>query len=273
MIDYDVVLVPTDGSEAATAAARHGLALAATVGATAHVLSVVDPDRYVTDVVGDVGDLVTRQRTALEGRARDAVDRAAGDAPASVPVETRVVEGRPATVLADAIDARGADLVAMGVHGRTGLDRYLLGSLTERTVRTAPVPVLAVRADGPPAGAVDDVLLATDGSAGSDRAAEHATAVADAADATLHALTVGDDDAPARRAADSARAAGVPATVAVRPGTPDEAIVSYVGERGVDLVTVGTHGRTGVERVLLGSVAERVLRTAPVPVLVVGPES
>jgi nucleotide-binding universal stress UspA family protein len=268
---YDTILIPTDGSDAATTAARYGLALAERVDATVHALSVVDPDRFATDSVGDVDDLVRRQHDRFERRARDAVDRVA--AASAVPVETHVVEGRPATVLAAAIDDYDADLVAMGTHGRSGVDRYLLGSLAERTLRTAHVPVLAVREDGAHGATptVGTVLLATDGSDGAERAADHAIAVAAATGARLHALTVGDDGGPAEGAAARAREAGVDATAAVRSGRPHEAIREYAEGHGADLVVVGTHGRSGVERVLLGSVAERVLRTATRPVLVVGP--
>jgi len=268
---YDTILIPTDGSDAATTAARYGLTLAERFDATVHVLSVVDPDRFATDAVGDVDDLVRRQSDRFERRARDAVDRVA--AASARPVETHVVEGRPATVLAAAIDDYDADLVAMGTHGRSGVDRYLLGSLAERTLRTAHVPVLAVREDDAQGTTptIETVLLATDGSEGSERAGDHAIAVAAATGAHLHALTVGDDGGPAERAAARAREAGVDATAAVRSGRPHEAIRGYAGDHGADLVVVGTHGRSGVERVLLGSVAERVLRTATRPVLVVGP--
>jgi nucleotide-binding universal stress UspA family protein len=268
---YDTILIPTDGSDVATTAARYGVALAERFGASVHVLSVVDPDRFLTDAVGDVDDLVRRQEEKLHARARNTVDRIAAESPVSV--ETHVVEGRPKTVLAEAIDDYDADLVTMGTHGRSGVDRYLFGSLAERTLRTAHVPVLTVRTveDGDATPTIEDVLVATDGSDGAERAGEHAIAVAGATGAHLHALTVGDDDDPARRLANRAREAGVDATVAVRTGRPHEAVLDYADEIDADLVTLGSHGRTGVERVLLGSVAERVLRTATKPVLVVGP--
>ncbi|GAB6860282.1 universal stress protein [Haloplanus litoreus] len=268
---YDTILIPTDGSDVATTAARYGLALADRFDASVHVLSVVDPDRFVTDTVGDVDDLVRRQGEILQARAQDAVDRIVAESP--VPVETHVVEGNPETVLAGAIDDYGADLVAMGTHGRSGVDRYLFGSLAERTLRTAHVPVLTVRTaeDGDTTPTVENVLVATDGSDEAERAGEHAIAVAGATGARLHALTVGDEEDPARRLADRAREAGIDATAAVRTGRPHEAILDYADEFDVDLVTLGSHGRTGVERVLLGSVAERVLRAATKPVLVVGP--
>jgi len=268
---YDTILIPTDGSDVATTAARYGLTLAERFDATVHVLSIVDPDRLATDAVGDVDDLVRRQQAHLHDRAQDVVDRVAAESP--VPVETHVVEGRPETVLASAIDDYDADLVTMGTHGRSGVDRYLFGSLAERTLRTAHVPVLTVRTaeDDETHPSIDGILAATDGSDGADRAGDHALALAGATGAHLHALTVGDDGDHARRLADRAREAGVDSTVTVRTGRPHEAILDYVEKAGVDLVTLGSHGRTGVERVLLGSVAERVLRAATSPVLVVGP--
>jgi nucleotide-binding universal stress UspA family protein len=268
---YETILIPTDGSDPATTAARYGLALAERVGATVHVLSVVDPDRFVTDAVGDVDDLIRRQRALLHERARETVERVATEAPASVEVHTHVVEGRPARALASAIDDYDADLVAMGTHGRSGVDRYLFGSLAERTLRMAHVPVLAVREDDATDPTVDEILVATDGSDGAERAGDHAVAIARATDARLHALTVGDDDDPARHLADRAREAGVDAVEIVRTGKPHAAIREYAAVVDADLVVLGTHGRSGVERALLGSVAERTLRTATRPVLVVGP--
>jgi len=268
---YDTILIPTDGSDVATTAARYGLTLAERFDATVHVLSIVDPDRFVTDSVGDVDGLIRRQRERLHDRARAVVDHVAAKSP--VPVETHVVEGRPSAALASAIDDYDADLVAMGTHGRSGVDRYLFGSLAERTLRTAHVPILAVRTpeDDDAVTTFETILIATDGSDGAERAGDHALAIAVATGAHLHALTVGDDGDTARRVAARARDAGVDATAAVRTGPPHEAILSYADEAAIDLVTLGSHGRTGVERVLLGSVAERVLRTATRPVLAVGP--
>lgn len=133
----------------------------------------------------------------------------------------------------------------------------------------------------------DAVLLPTDGSAGADRAVDHAVDLAASYDAVLHVLTVLDDAAlgaatastladlrghrtdAVEAIADRAREAGVAVETAVREGTPHEEILAYADERGVDAVVMGTHGRSGVDRVLVGSVAERVLRSAQVPVMLV----
>jgi nucleotide-binding universal stress UspA family protein len=136
----------------------------------------------------------------------------------------------------------------------------------------------------------DDVLLAVDGSEGSKRAADEAIAQAATHGAALHVVSVVDattadvgstggdvlralereQQAAVDEAVERARAADVPTVEAsVLSGVPASAIVEYAADRDVDLVVVGTHGRTGIEHVVLGSVAERVVRTADAPVLVV----
>jgi nucleotide-binding universal stress UspA family protein len=135
------------------------------------------------------------------------------------------------------------------------------------------------------------ILVPTDGSPGAVAAAEHAVDVADRDGATVHALYVVDvrmspvsadvneeearalveesDEEPTRRVRDLAERAGVPAVEAVEVGTPHEVIHEYVDDHGVDLVVMGRHGHTGLERTLLGSLTERVVRTLDVPVLTV----
>lgn len=136
----------------------------------------------------------------------------------------------------------------------------------------------------------DTLLVATDGSPPAEAAVERAVALAAAVDADLRAVSVVDtmaygladvgsgvalealrEDAEGHvgAVAEAAAAAGVDCTTAVRTGEPARAIAEHAEETGVDLVVVGTHGRRGVSRFLLGSVAERVARTAPVSVLIV----
>lgn len=137
------------------------------------------------------------------------------------------------------------------------------------------------------------ILVPTDGSRGSEAAVEHALGLADRHDATVHAVTV--VEAPGGLAAfgraevhehlhergerlvgavrDRADERGVDCATAVLDGSPADRIVDYAADEGVDLVVMGTHGRTGLQRYLLGSVTERVVRTAPVPVLTLSPET
>ncbi|TYL40682.1 universal stress protein [Natronococcus pandeyae] len=129
-----------------------------------------------------------------------------------------------------------------------------------------------------------DVLVPTDGSDGTRRAIAHALTIADRFDATVHALSIvpegplgtlddGDPTTAARRAVErverEARQNGTAVTTAVEHGVPHEEILAYVEDNGIDMVVMGTQGRTGLDRVLVGSVAERVVRLADVPVVTV----
>jgi nucleotide-binding universal stress UspA family protein len=151
------------------------------------------------------------------------------------------------------------------------------------------------RTRGGTAMSYDEILLASDGSDAAVAAVEHALSLAEAFDATLHVVYVLDvaEHAPgqhdegehpklveAREDAlegplERAEAAGVDATsVAVRRGGGDvgDALVAYADEHDVDLVVTGTHARSGLDRLIVGSVAEHLVRTAPVPVVTVRPD-
>jgi nucleotide-binding universal stress UspA family protein len=267
---YDTILVPTDGSDVAEVAATQAIALAERFGAGVHALSV--------------------REDGTDERAESAVDAVAERAAtAGVDATTAVVDAAGAvhrTILDYAAD-HDADCIVMGTHGRTGLDRYLLGSVAERTLRESPVPVLTVHEDTVVEQDLDAILVPTDGSDCSETAAAHAADLAAATGATLHIVHVVDlgvlpvDGSGAlldelqqagQQAlesvidrADEADVSSVQASVL--SGTPYRAIVDYAESEGIDLVVMGTHGRTGFDRYLLGSVTERVVRLSERPVL------
>jgi nucleotide-binding universal stress UspA family protein len=142
---YETILLPTDGSDASLSAAAHAGRLAQTADAAVHVLSVADSrNRFESPSSGIAPDA---WRDAERERAEAAVADAVETLPGDVPVERTVVEGVPHTEIVAAIEDVGADAVVMGTHGRTGLDHYLVGSVTERVVRRSPVPVLTIRDD------------------------------------------------------------------------------------------------------------------------------
>ncbi|WP_435115614.1 universal stress protein [Halolamina sp. C58] len=122
---------------------EHGLELAATLGATVHVLSIVDESSLGSDVRSVLSAV------ELEGYAEDAVDAVAAAAkPFDIPgVHTNVEHGTPASAIRTAIDDHDVDAVVMGTTGRGGVERILLGSVAEKTIRTAPVPVITVAHD------------------------------------------------------------------------------------------------------------------------------
>ncbi|GAB3693665.1 universal stress protein [Halorubrum pallidum] len=138
---YSEILVPTDGSPASDAAIEHALDLAAQYDARVHALYVVDGSAYSSLEAG--AELVVE---ALEDEGAAATDRvAAAAAEAGIDCETTVTTGTAYQSIRDYVEENDIDVIVMGTHGRKGLDRYLLGSVTERVVRTADVPVLTVR--------------------------------------------------------------------------------------------------------------------------------
>ena len=137
---YHDILIPTDGSEAADAAVEHAIDHAVRYGATLHVVHVVD--ELAVPPTADGG----RVLAALEEQGRAAIERVAqraGNADVDT-TESAVLSGPPHQAILDYVAEHDVDLVVMGTHGRRGLDRLLLGSVTERVVRLADVPVLTV---------------------------------------------------------------------------------------------------------------------------------
>lgn len=142
-MSYETILIPTDGSEAVDGAVDRALELAETYGATVHALYVVRP-------VYTVEEGAERVYAALEEAGEHATAEVAERAAdAGIEATTAIRHGPPHREILAYADGHDVDLIAMGTHGRTGLGRYLLGSVTEKVVRLADVPVLTVRAAGP----------------------------------------------------------------------------------------------------------------------------
>ena len=179
--------------------------------------------------------------------------------------------GDPAdAIVSHAVSGR-ADLIAMTTHGRSGVKRLVMGSVTERVLRRAPVPLLACRPGTRMEGWVHVVGL--DGSSRAESVLENLLPLARLLGATLHLLHVGDSESNAairgylKKIALRCSALGVPVTTAVRSGPASPGILRYAEDVRAGIVALATHGRTGLERLLLGSVAEQVLRHASCPVL------
>jgi nucleotide-binding universal stress UspA family protein len=139
---YETILVPTDGSSEADDALEHALELAELCDADVHVLFVADTAQDSVTVVGtDVIDALKREGASVV----EAVETR-GDS-LGIDVEGEILQGDPAKTIVDYARETDVDLIVMGTHGRRGLSRVLLGSVTEAVMRTAPVPVLTVRPD------------------------------------------------------------------------------------------------------------------------------
>lgn len=297
---FDRIAVPTDGSEGAERAAGHARLFARTVGATVHVVSVADERRRGT-VAEETGDDATvgsdREPGDSDRRERDvraAIDAVEDLLGGDVAVETDVLYGRPHEAILDYAAERDVGLIAMGTHGQTDLQRALVGGTAERVVRLSDRPVLTVGPDADPTDGYETVLIPTDGSAGVEPAVACGLDAAAAFGATVRALYVADvrsfmaDDETAVDAPDAvldlledrgedavqsvvdrASDRGLDAAGDVVDGVPSRAIVDAAADTDADLVVLGTHGRTGLDRLLLGSVAEKVLRRVDCPALTV----
>lgn len=133
---YSDILIPTDGSPGAQEAIEHGLEIAQQYEATVHALYVVDTR------VSRSGPLL--ESLQLEGR-KAVRDLEVAGTQAGLTVVTEVVEGVPPQEILEYSAMQGIDLIVMGTQGRTGVDRFVMGSVAERVVRHSPVPVLMVR--------------------------------------------------------------------------------------------------------------------------------
>jgi nucleotide-binding universal stress UspA family protein len=136
---FDTIVIATDGSESVRRAVDVALDLAVRFDAEVHALYVVDAG----DIESSPERLRDEMRNALTERGERALTEVAESAEREV--KTAVVEGRPATVIGDYARDHDAGMVAMGTRGRHGENRFLIGSVAERVVRTCPVPVLTVR--------------------------------------------------------------------------------------------------------------------------------
>ncbi|MXR50977.1 universal stress protein [Halovenus sp. WSH3] len=248
---------------------------------------------YVVKPVGNYTDAAgyTRAQYRQEfDRAESMLETASESIPADRPVEHVVRHGRPAHEILRVAADRGVDHVVVGSRGRDGAKRLLLGSVAEAVARRASVPVTVVR--HPPAGGSPErVLVPFDGSDPATAALEYALGqYPDAEITVVYAVypppeVTGADDDPVSGSLENwvdrldehttdlleqaeSRAAR-PIDVETVSGDPAPAIVDYAETAAVDHIVIGSHGRDGLSRLIMGSVAETVVRRAPTSVTVV----
>lgn len=283
------ILVATDFSPHADRALAHALELVKLFGAELELFTsaYVPPQALAAMALGMAPGLVDDAR-------RDAVQRVdalAGTLRArGVRASSSTSTEEPSTAICARALEVGADLVALGTRGHTGLAHVLFGSIAERVARTAPCAVLTAHADSPAPAAYRCVLVPTDFSPDSDGALAWARSVVSRTGGKLvllHAydlpqlVLTGSALAAAsveKALADSAREkltelrrtlAGVDVETHVSAARPDPAIFESAERVHADLIVLGTRGRTGLAHVVLGSTAERVIRRAHVPVVTV----
>lgn len=297
MLQINNILLARDFSQVSDQALRYALDLARRTDSTLHVFyaQVLHEDPFAAeDPPSPAADLeVIRERLTTSNAGEPLDERHGVDIVEAV---ERDVAAGPAIL--NYADVHDIDVVVLGTHGRRGIRRLLLGSVAEEVVRRADQPVLTVRGiveeDPLPDLLVDRMLVPVDFSDYSREALRYARELATLYDASIDVLHVVEEKLhPAfyvggvqsiydvepnieEKASDELTSfvektpgPSVPVREHVAFGRPAHGIADFVEEKGTDLVTTSTHGQTGLERFLLGSVTEKVVRHVACPVLTV----
>ncbi|MEF2550123.1 universal stress protein [Aurantimonas sp. A2-1-M11] len=280
------ILLATDFSERSDRALRRATLLARQFSASLSIVHVVDDDqpKRIVDSERDAASALLRElRTTVQ--TVDAVD-----------CETRVVLADPFAGIARAAEEEAPDILVIGRHRRKALLDVFVGTTAERTIRSVQCPVLMVNA--PPVGSYHHIMLTTDLSEGSGNALQRypRLRLSDGAQTTLLYVF----DAPALRLAfnhslakderefhrseekknasrllsdflENIKLGGVSPLVRYEASPAPYEILETTRAERADLIVLSTYGRTGIGKLLLGSVTEQVLRNAPVDVLAIPP--
>ena len=289
------ILWASDGSKESRYALRWTELCATRLGANVTALSVVEnPDLCTLEIPDDVTRKIALIDRGLERRTDNRLKRLGRVLEQKgIKTKTQVVRGIPYQEIIKAAQSQDVDLIAMGKRGLNLLGRMLLGSTTTKVLREAHVPILTVRhaAKKP---AVKRIVVPSSFSPADNIALEWAFEFAGTLGASVCLLHIiqahkswdtvkGGFMGRLRRVAtekldamletvSAQKRKGVPEFTRVKAfSRPWSGIVSFLREEGIDIIVMGTHARKGVPRFFLGSVAERVIREAPCPVITVRP--
>jgi len=293
MIEIREILCPIDFSETSRHALEHAAAMAKWYSSrltAMHVLVPVLPQPPILLAEASSAPPTPADRRACEDELRAWLEPARR---AGLPTETLVDEGNPAARILDRARARNADLIVMGTHGLGGFERFMLGSVAEKTLRKADCPVMTVPPSAQTAAKVPytRLLCPIDFSESSMAAFRFALSIAQEADARLtilhvfewtpeNELLVQRFDTPEFRrlveqdtrqrldalVTDDARVWCKPSTV-VAHGKPYREILALAEREAADLIVIGVRGRNPLDLVLFGSTTHHVVRRAQCPVL------
>ncbi len=293
-----LILVATDFSETAQAAIDWAVEIARPHRAKIHLVHGLTLPTTIPDYLPGNVDLGEEVRRAALARLAESAARIAADGGVEVEPDLRI--GIPSQAILEAEAAIHPDLIVVGTRGTTGLTHLLLGSTAERVVQRANCPVLTVHPkDAGHHRPIRTVVVPTDFSTDADQAVTTAgrllhrlqrelkmvlvhayhlpieyTAYGPIPTSTNYLQVVG-EEAKERLDAMAAELAGGPSGLETRvetvcrEGYAPDVIVAEAEAFGADLIAMGTHGRSGLAHLLLGSTAERVVQHAPCPVMTV----
>ncbi len=286
MAKYKKILVAYDGSETARNALVVSLKLAKADNSWIKVLAVVPPYAGDLELVG-----VSNIKATIEGpgeellaEARDIADRE------GVHILSNLAQGEPFERISAIAEDENCDLIVMGRQGISHFERELMGSVTARVIGHTSRNVLVVPQNFEWVGLWESVLLATDGSENCKDAYEEALQIAQVRSARVAAVSVVKND-PYRDSAAFAQAAAreheraaqnilnefkvraeamdIHVETFAKRGEPHQAITQLAAELGTTVIVMSTYGKTGIKRLLMGSVTQRTIGHAACPVLVV----
>lgn len=298
MIQISRILCPVDFSDASRRALDYAVVLARWYESQVTVLHVaaITPLAPIAPYPGTMPpDLVGLTEAARQQLQADLERFVQAERAAGVPIEAKIAEGDAAREILRAAEALPADLIVMGTHGRSGFDRWLLGSVTEKVIRKTTAPMLTVPPHMPDAVPVGPgfkrILCPIDFSPASKTALTYATSLAQEADAHLmliHVLELPpetsygappfDAEAYTRTYEEESKhrlRALVPDEVRTYctveemavTGKPYQEILRVAKEQAVELIVLGVHGRGAADRLLFGSTTQHVVRQATCPVM------
>ncbi len=291
---YNTILVPLDGSKFS----ERALPMAASLAEANRSHIILLRAASVSALPGTDSGPAQLQAIAEDQAYLAAL--AAGLSERGLSVEIAVPYGDAAEAILLEISLRNADLVIMCTHGRSGLGRWIYGSVAEKVLAQSPVPVLLVRPSGEiamlgPEPAQASVLVPLDGSPFAEAALPHAATLAKAFGSTillLHATEPpvgayyypeiglvqgvlaedkGEAESYLSAVAERLRSDGLSVETILREGWPADVIVYQGATLEPRLIVMATHGRTGVVRLIFGSVALEVVRRTSLPVLLIRP--
>ena len=290
MLEIRAILCPIDFSEFSIMAYRHALSLAAHYRAKLVAQHVVELWRHPSASFAPSASLYHEYCQSLCGRGMEQLQQFVKDhAHNEVQPKLVVVVGIAPDAILSFAQAEKSDVIVMGTHGLRGFDRLMLGSVTDRVMRRAPCPVLAVREpphDSEAAGQerhLDRILACTDFSKNPERDLNYAISTTAEYDAELTLLHVLEEvPRPAKReevidATTKQLDKLIPPEwrktlkikTAVRIGKPYQQIIQFAQQEQSDLVTMGVRGRGALDVAVFGSTTYRVMQLGPCPVLAV----
>ena len=294
---YEKILIPLDGSELAEVALPYAEELAGRLGSEVTLIyvseSAEDPYHYMHQVY--VQQMVEATKHGTEKYLEKPQGRA-------IKVESAILMGHPAEEIVDYADKEKIGLIVMATHGRSGVRRWVLGSVADKVVRATKRPVALIRAKGTrpdvrEKGILNKALVPLDGSKESEAVIPYIEELASKLKAEVVLFQVvaqayriypgGDPGVqvpfteeqmePLKASAEQyleevtsgLKGRGVTTRYEVRVGDAAEEIINLADELCVDLVAMSTHGRSGVSRWNIGSVADKVLHAGNTPLLLV----